>query len=161
MSRQDGSSYTGWGSDDKGQPVLVVAPPPEVNAATRATRALASLLLIVVMLVALGIALLAIGVLSNSIYGDGGYQDQIEAEQRIDTGARQIVEYADELAADNELMRQTREVSAPLLIPPLQEQIDDLEEENARLRRTIRPPGPTGGSGGNRGNRPQRNEIPG
>jgi hypothetical protein len=139
--------------------VLVVAPPPEVNAATRATRALASLLLIVVMLVALGIAILAIGVLSNSIYGEGGYRDQIEAEQRIDTAARQVVEFGDELVLDTELMRQTREVSAPLLIPPLLEQIDDLEEENARLRRTIRPSGPTGG--GNRGNRPQRNEIPG
>lgn len=161
MSRQDGGSFTGWGSDDKEQPVLVVAPPPEANAATKATRALASLLLIVVMLVAIGIAILAIGVLSNSIYGPGGYQDQIEAEQRIDTGARQIIEYSDQLVADNERMRQTREVSAPLLIPPLQEQIDDLEEDNARLRRTIRPTGPSGTDGGNRGNRPQRNEIPG
>lgn len=160
MSRQDGGSFTGWGSDDKGQPVLVVAPPPEANAATKATRALASLLLIIVMVVAIGIAMVSIGVLYNSIYGEGGYAEQIEAEQRIDSGARQIVRYADEVAADNERMNQPGrvQVSAPLLIPPLLDRLDDLEEENARLRRTVvRPPV----TDRNRGSRPQDNTLPG
>jgi hypothetical protein len=129
-----------------------------MSAATKATRTLASLLLIIVMFVALGIAGLSIAVLSNSIYGDGGYRDQIEAEQNIDAGARQIVEYADEVVADNEQMRSTQQATRPLLIPPLLQQIDDLEAERQRLESTIvRPrPGVT-----NNGVRPQRNEIPG
>jgi hypothetical protein len=158
MSRDEGGQYAGWGSDDKGQPVLVVAPPPEMNAATKATRTLASLLLIIVMLVALGIAFLSIAVLSNSIYGEGGYQEQIEAEQNIDPFARQIVEYADELVEDNAEMRATQRATRPLLIPPLLQQIDDLEAERQRLESTIERPRP---DTPNRGARPQRNEIPG
>jgi hypothetical protein len=126
---------------------------PDADAALAPTRTAASLLLIIVILVAFAIAGAANLVLADRIYGDRGLQPQIDAQLKEGTlYVRQVADYEIELIEQNRELTAIAEarlaaaqrgeqlpaVELPpvLATPPLQERVEELERLNTKLKAT-------------------------
>jgi hypothetical protein len=124
---------------------------PDADAAIAPTRTAASLLLIIVILVAFAIAGAANMVLADRIYGERGLQPQIDAQKAQGTlYVRQVADYELQLEEQNRQLTALAEARLAaahrgeqlaladlppvLATPPLQERVEELERLNAKLK---------------------------